>query len=363
MVWIGLWLTALLPLLAAATHAEHSFKPAATPANLYTGQQFDPDLGLYYLRARYHNPDSGRFWTADAFEGFASDPASLHRYTYCHNNPVNAVDPSGYSASMAEGMSVLGLGPTVTGALLATSLGVLSRGAGAISGGAGFMDSVEAAITGAPTEAAINLVGGALGVGLLKGAGHLMQTYLPLLAPEATVALSRAFAAMGRSWGAVEASFAQLQSAIRAGPQEAVIAARTSFTQAYSQASRLAEVISQLRAILGWGEASIAGRAGVLMGRLEANAAGRLAQMESANPGAHFLSRHGAATTIEQQFIRATTGVTPDGVAGRIVNSSRFLSNRAQLAAAERANAVFSQTGQRSFSFEMSEIGGAISFL
>jgi RHS repeat-associated protein len=62
---------------------------------LYSGEQFDPDLGLYYLRARYHNPQTGRFWTADEFEGFAGDPASLHRYTYAANNPVNWIDPSG----------------------------------------------------------------------------------------------------------------------------------------------------------------------------------------------------------------------------------------------------------------------------
>jgi uncharacterized protein RhaS with RHS repeats len=32
----------------------------ATPNNyLYRGEQFDPDLGLYYLRARYYNPLTG----------------------------------------------------------------------------------------------------------------------------------------------------------------------------------------------------------------------------------------------------------------------------------------------------------------
>jgi len=28
---------------------------------LYSGQQFDSDLGLYYNRARYFNPNTGRF--------------------------------------------------------------------------------------------------------------------------------------------------------------------------------------------------------------------------------------------------------------------------------------------------------------
>src|SRR5262249_44699992 len=41
-----------------------------TPNNyLYCGEQFDPDLGLYYLRARYLNTATGRFLTADPLEG------------------------------------------------------------------------------------------------------------------------------------------------------------------------------------------------------------------------------------------------------------------------------------------------------
>lgn len=64
---------------------------------LFTGEQYDEELGLYYLRARYHNPDSGRFWSMDSFEGFGSDPASLHKYTYCRNNAVNRIDPSGHT--------------------------------------------------------------------------------------------------------------------------------------------------------------------------------------------------------------------------------------------------------------------------
>jgi RHS repeat-associated protein len=37
-------------------------KTGTTPNNyLYRSEQFDPDLGLYYLRARYINPLTGRF--------------------------------------------------------------------------------------------------------------------------------------------------------------------------------------------------------------------------------------------------------------------------------------------------------------
>src|SRR5260370_44741 len=39
-----------------------------TPNNyLFPGEQFDPDLGLYYNRARYLNTTTGRFWPRDSF--------------------------------------------------------------------------------------------------------------------------------------------------------------------------------------------------------------------------------------------------------------------------------------------------------
>ncbi len=68
----------------------------STPNNYrFTGEQFDPNLGFYYLRARYANPNTGRFMSRDSYAGNVFDPPSLHRYTYCANNPVNMVDPSG----------------------------------------------------------------------------------------------------------------------------------------------------------------------------------------------------------------------------------------------------------------------------
>jgi RHS repeat-associated protein len=62
---------------------------------LFTGEQYDADLGLYHLRARYQYTRTGRFWTMDQFETFSNDPASLHRYTYCEMDPVNGLDPTG----------------------------------------------------------------------------------------------------------------------------------------------------------------------------------------------------------------------------------------------------------------------------
>jgi len=77
---------------------------------LYAGQQYDPDLGLYYNRARYLNPNAGRFWTMDTFAGNNEDPLSLHKYLYCHDNPVNGIDPSGHDdIAMAIDFGIIGV--------------------------------------------------------------------------------------------------------------------------------------------------------------------------------------------------------------------------------------------------------------
>lgn len=66
-----------------------------TGRNRTGGEQWDGDLGLYYNRARYYAPELGRFWSMDSYEGCQGDPLSLHKYLYCHADPVNRIDPSG----------------------------------------------------------------------------------------------------------------------------------------------------------------------------------------------------------------------------------------------------------------------------
>jgi len=71
-------------------------KQGTTPNNyLYRGEQYDNDLGLYYLRARYYNPNSGRFMSRDPEAGMVKDPRTLHKYLYAGGDPVNASDPTG----------------------------------------------------------------------------------------------------------------------------------------------------------------------------------------------------------------------------------------------------------------------------
>ena len=62
---------------------------------LFTGEQYDNNVGFYYLRARFYNPSNGRFTQMDTFAGMANSPLSLNKYTYAHENPISLTDPSG----------------------------------------------------------------------------------------------------------------------------------------------------------------------------------------------------------------------------------------------------------------------------
>ena len=62
----------------------------------YTGGIYDQSTGLYYLNARYYNPEDGRFVTEDTYRGETNEPDTQNLYVYCADNPVNYVDPSGH---------------------------------------------------------------------------------------------------------------------------------------------------------------------------------------------------------------------------------------------------------------------------
>jgi RHS repeat-associated protein len=61
----------------------------------FTGEQHSGEL--LYLRARYYSPAGGRFMSRDTWGGDYNRPLSLNRWMYVEGNPVNLVDPTGYS--------------------------------------------------------------------------------------------------------------------------------------------------------------------------------------------------------------------------------------------------------------------------
>ena len=78
------------PTLYDATHTEI---PQSQFGNRYyfTGREFDKASGLYYYRARYYNPELGRFMSPDPIG--PDDGPNL--YTYCGNDPINWADATG----------------------------------------------------------------------------------------------------------------------------------------------------------------------------------------------------------------------------------------------------------------------------
>ena len=77
----------------------------------YCGEYYDKETEEIYLRARYYQPSVGRFITRDTYTGEDDEPLSLHLYTYCANDGVNAWDPRGNKTVVGEkpmaGISVL----------------------------------------------------------------------------------------------------------------------------------------------------------------------------------------------------------------------------------------------------------------
>jgi RHS repeat-associated protein len=69
--------------------------PLAPPVDFlfgYTGREWDAESGLWYVRARYYDPQAGRFISQEPI-GFGGQDPNLYRYV--GNAATNATDPSG----------------------------------------------------------------------------------------------------------------------------------------------------------------------------------------------------------------------------------------------------------------------------
>jgi RHS repeat-associated protein len=94
---------------------------------LFTGQQFDANNGFYHLRARYYQPSTGRFMAVDPYEGDVYEPATLHKYLYTANDPVNMVDPSGENFYLAETMMTISFSAVLSTIAMPSYAGVLKK--------------------------------------------------------------------------------------------------------------------------------------------------------------------------------------------------------------------------------------------
>jgi RHS repeat-associated protein len=84
---------------------------------LFTGREWDAELGLFFCRARYYSPDLGRFTCEDP-TGF--DARDFNLYRYVQNSPLGSSDPTGesviieFAISMARITAVANLWGAIT---------------------------------------------------------------------------------------------------------------------------------------------------------------------------------------------------------------------------------------------------------
>jgi RHS repeat-associated protein len=150
-------------------------------SNRYTGQVIDDESGLCYYNARYYDPGLGRFIQPDTLVQSTSNPQHLNRYSYCENNPVNAIDPSGHFGiivgiivgAIVGAITAAATGGDVGMGALTGAIGGLIGGLGGILGGAigGTVGGVVGAAVGGAASGAINaaITGGDVGYGALVG--------------------------------------------------------------------------------------------------------------------------------------------------------------------------------------------------
>lgn len=74
-----------------------NYTGSSTTPFQYNGQYgiMNDGNGLYYMRARYYNPEIKRFMSRDTILGDITKPQTLNKYAYVKGNPITEIDPSG----------------------------------------------------------------------------------------------------------------------------------------------------------------------------------------------------------------------------------------------------------------------------
>ncbi|MBK9293564.1 MAG: hypothetical protein IPM57_03830 [Oligoflexia bacterium] len=163
--------------------------PIVNTAYTYTNRELDSETGNYYYRARYYDPQIGRFLQEDPDPGKMENSATvINKFNYAQNRPSYYTDPSGKlvwflaiplimgaSGAIAGGIWAAVMGQNIWEGIAAGAFGGLLIGAGAAIGIA-FAGGAAAIGTVAGT------VLGGLGAGIVGGAvGAITTPQAPLL--------------------------------------------------------------------------------------------------------------------------------------------------------------------------------------
>ena len=89
----------------------------------YRGYYFVSRIGLYYLTTRFYDYTTGRFINADVpsicFDDGLTLPEGCNLYSYCRNNPISYVDPTGHFAIVALILGAFTLAGGIAGGIIA----------------------------------------------------------------------------------------------------------------------------------------------------------------------------------------------------------------------------------------------------
>ena len=73
-----------------------SGEPALFADRGFTGHEWLPWFNLYNMNGRLYDPVVGRFLSPDPYVANQTSTQEYNRYSYCLNNPLKYIDPSGY---------------------------------------------------------------------------------------------------------------------------------------------------------------------------------------------------------------------------------------------------------------------------
>ena len=174
----------------------------------YRGYYYDTETGLYYLKSRYYDPETGRFITIDDVSYLAPETINgLNLYAYCGNNPVMRVDENGTAwwHWVLGSIAVIALGAVVVGAAILAVMGgsvslvsigigfaigatssFIGQGISNISSGNNFFENINIAeillggLVGAAYATGLGGIAGALGIGFASSVASSAYQKKPL---------------------------------------------------------------------------------------------------------------------------------------------------------------------------------------